>query len=136
MKQDQGFSLAEVLAVIIVLGLVMGPATDILRSALQVETINRSALEAHYHLIDHTEFLLAEPFDSLAAAVRGESQESRYSDAVGVPNRRLVFISPFDADNADADNDESSGTDAGILKIRVLIENTATEVSVLKADSV
>ncbi len=135
MITQRGFSLVEVLAVLILLGLVLVPAMRTLEGALQVETVNREALEADYRLIDRAEFLLAEPFETLADAALGETLESSYSDVAGTPSRRLVYISGYDADNADADNNDATGADEGIFKIRLELEATSTAVTLLRADS-
>lgn len=128
----QGFSLVELLAVLILLGLVITPALGSLQGALQSEQVNRAALVDDYRLVDITEQVLAEPFGRLVAAAEGPVTPSRYSDAAGTAARRLVFISRFDADNADLDDDELTGADDGILKIRVQIEASAAQLSVLR----
>ena len=46
-----------------------------------------------------------------------------FSDAVGTESRRLVFLARYDGDDADGDNDPFTGTDAGLLWLRVTIEN-------------
>ena len=53
------------------------------------------------------------------------------SDTAGSADRRLVYISGYDGDNADADNDPATGTDANLFLIRVEIEGTANVVQSL-----
>jgi prepilin-type N-terminal cleavage/methylation domain-containing protein len=135
MKRQHGFTLVEALAVLILLGLALVPAMRMLEGALQVETVNREELQMDYRLIDRAEVLLSEPFGALVSAARGAGVASPYSDAAGTPNRRLVYISGYDANNLDADDDDTTGADDGILKIRVELEATANAVTLLQADS-
>ena len=46
-----------------------------------------------------------------------------YSDVAGTESRRLVFLARYDGDNVDADDDPFTGTDAGLLWLRVTIED-------------
>jgi hypothetical protein len=47
-----------------------------------------------------------------------------YSDSAGTKSRRLVYLARFDGDNADADNNPFTGTDSGLLWVRVTIEDS------------
>ena len=51
-----------------------------------------------------------------------------YSDAAGATNRRLVYLSRYDADNADGDNDFFTGMDAGLVWVRVELEGTTQAI--------
>lgn len=131
---QSGFSFVEVLAVLILLGLVMVPAMRSLDGALQVEAINHDAIKNDYRLIDRAEVVLAEPFADVAKAALGENTPSSYSDPAGSANRRLVFVSRYDADNADSDNNDTTGADSGILKVTVRLEGAPSRITLLKVD--
>ena len=47
-----------------------------------------------------------------------------YSDAAGTESRRLVFLARYDGDDGDGDKDPFTGTDAGLLWVRVTIEDS------------
>ena len=47
-----------------------------------------------------------------------------FSDPAGTESRRLVFLARYDGDNDDGDKDPFTGTDAGLLWVRVTIENS------------
>ncbi len=49
-------------------------------------------------------------------------------------DRRLVFISRYDGDNADTDDNPFTGTEADLLWLRVEIEGTASALQALKVD--
>ena len=134
MQKRNGFSLVELLAATVLLGIVLVPALNAVQASLQTERVNRSALIDDYRLLGLAETVLAEPFERLSDAALGALQPTVYSDAPGVVGRRLVFISAFDADNADGDDDDTTGADARILKVQVQIEGQAAVISTLRFD--
>jgi hypothetical protein len=80
------------------------------------------------------EGVLAQPFSSLesvATEAGSASVPTRYSDLDGSVNRRLVYLSLYDGDNADSDDDPFTGVDAGLMWIRTEIEGTLMSVESL-----
>ena len=83
-----------------------------------------------------------EPFGQLnSAAVAAGSPTTpttTYSDLFTYPNgrqiNRNVFIARYDADNADADNDPFTGTDDGLLCVRVAIAGTGMGIESLVSE--
>ena len=77
------------------------------------------------------EALLAEPYNDLdaeALAVNDPNLPTSYSEILpplgGRTLNRQVYLSRYDADNADNDDDFFTGIDAGLLWIRVELEGT------------
>ena len=135
-KRQQGASYVEVLVAAVLLSVALAPMMDAIRSASNGAEQQQETVELHYRLTAMLEVVLAEPHGSLAdaaTAAGSPTTASSYSDAPGTTNRRLVFLSPYDGDNADADNDPFTGTDAGLIWIRVEIENHALSVESLSA---
>jgi hypothetical protein len=85
-------------------------------------------------MIAKLEDVLAEPFSSLEVAATDAASASvptSYSDNSGSVNRRVVYLSLYDGDNADADDDPFTGGDAGLMWIRTEIEGTLMSVESL-----
>ncbi len=63
-------------------------------------------------------------------------RNERHDDGTtaGSVDRRLVFIANYDGDNADTDNDPFTGTDPGLLWVRVEIEGSVAALQALKTD--
>ncbi len=133
-RRQAGFSYVEVLAASLIIAVSIIPATDALRNAVHVAAADGQATVNHYRLISKMEAVLADPFDTLAAKAAGTSTATSYSDTAGSTDRRLVFIAAYDGDNADADDDPFTDTDAGLLWVRVEVAGTATALQSLKVD--
>ena len=65
---------------------------------------------------------------SAASAAGNATTPTSYSDTVTYPDGRQitlqVYLSLYDGDNADTDNDVFSGTDPDLLWLRVAIDGT------------
>jgi type II secretory pathway pseudopilin PulG len=135
-----GFSYAEVLIAIAVIGVCLVPAMDALRSGVSGTDIYESTLIDHYALQTKMEEVLTKSFSDLAAAsseAGSLTMPTSYSDAVpftttdGRQITRQVYIWPYDGDNADSDNDPFSGTDVGILYVKVQINDSPLTLETL-----
>jgi len=123
-----GLTYVEVLVAIAFLAITLLPIMQALQTGLAGAEINAEYTSDHYYLMAKFEEVLAEPFGALdaeATAAGGPTVPTAYSDTVGTQPRRLVYLSRYDADNADADNDFFTGVDDGILWVRAEIEATA-----------
>lgn len=131
---QSGISYIEVLIAAALIAVSLVPMMDAVRTATIGAGIHEDAAVQNLHLIATLEDVLAEPFSSLAAAAAAAGSESTltsYSDLAGSNNRRLVFLSLYDGDNADTDNDPFTGTDQGLMWVRVEIEGTAQAIETL-----
>lgn len=133
-RRQLGLSYVEVLVALIIISATVVPATDALRGAMKTADADTTATVNHYRLVGKLDEVLARPFAVLSPQATGPTTTTVYSDAPGSTDRRLVFISAYDADNADADNDPFTGMDTGLLWIRVEIEGTVTAIQSLKTD--
>ena len=114
-RHQAGISLVEVLVATVLLAVALVPMLDALQTGIQGAAIHESAATDHYQLLARMEEVLAEPFSNLqsaAAAAGNKNTPTSYSDVPGVPQRRLVYLSFYDAANSDADNDPFTIADA------------------------
>ena len=105
---QSGLTYIEVMIAAVLIVLALLPATDALYTGMRGSDVYESTSSQHFAALALMEDVLAEPFSSLttAAAVAGnQSTPSSYSDLAGTPDRRLVFVALYDADNADGDGD-------------------------------
>lgn len=133
LSRQSGISYVEVLIAVIVIAATVVPAANSIHGAMNGATADTEATAHHYRVRGRLEELLAEPFSTLSAQAAGVMVPSSFSDTAGTPARRLVYISTYDGDNADADNDPFTGTDADLLWLRVEIEGTVSALQALKA---
>ncbi len=132
--RQAGISYIEVLIAAALIAVSLVPMMDAVRTASVSAGVHEGAAVQNLHLIATLEDVLAEPFSSLDAAATAAGSESTltsYSDLAGSSNRRLVFLSLYDGDNADTDDDPFTGTDQGLMWVRVEIEGTAQTIETL-----
>ena len=121
-----GLSQVEVLVATLLVALALVPALEALQTGILGGAVHESLATRAPHLAGKLEELLAQPFAALKAeALASGGSASSYSDAGGTPDRRLVFLSGYDADDADGDGDPTTGADSGLLWVRVEIEATS-----------
>lgn len=131
-----GLTLVEVLVATVLLAILLIPAISALQTSAVGADVHRDLATDHYRLTSRMEELLAEPFAGLeeaALAVGSPTVETSYSEASGTPGRLIVYLSQCDGDNADNDGDLFTGTDDGILWIRVEAENTVHNLQTVRA---
>ena len=124
-----GLTYVEVLIATALIAITLIPAMEALRPATRGMSIHEVRTVQHYELTARLEELLARPFselDEVAVAINDPNIASvTYSDPAGQANRRLVYLSRYDADNADGNgNFFDAGMDAGLLWLRVEFEGT------------
>ena len=123
-----GLTYVEVLVATTVLVVMLVPVVDSLMVAMLSGDVHQGSATQHYRAFGRMEELMAEAYGALeteALAVASPSIPTSYSDTAGTADRRLVFLSLYDGDDADGDGDPFSGTDPGLVWIRVEIEGTA-----------
>ncbi len=119
-----GLSYIEVLIATALIAITLVPAIEALTPALQGAAIHEScyrpAVPPGRPSGNACWPNRSAALDAEAVAINDPNVASTvYSDAAGATNRRLVYLSRYDADNADADNDFFTGMDAGLVWIRV-----------------
>ena len=130
-----GLTYVEVLITTVLMVVALVPAIEALRPGIQGSGIHTSETALHYHLSAGLEDVLAAPFDSLDTEAQALGDPTAvsplFSDTAGSADRRLVFLSRYDADNADGDNDQFTGTDEGLIWVRVEVETTSHALQTL-----
>ncbi len=136
----RGFSYVEVLIAIVLIAVCLVPIMEAMPTALLGVSIQEQLGADHAALRSKMEQVLAQPFtdlDAAAAAAGSSTATTAYSDAVpfetsdGRQITRNVFIWPYDGDNADGDGDSFTGTDAGILWVKVQIDDPPLSLETL-----
>lgn len=133
-KYQAGISFVEVLTAVLIIAAVAVPVTDALRNAMFVSEQDSLATVNHYRLTGKMEEVLAQPFSILSAEAIDPPSPTIYSDPANMTDRRIVYIRPYDGDNADGDNDPFTDTDDGLLWVSVEIENRIDSIQALKVD--
>jgi len=114
-----GFSYVEVLVATALLALALVPALEALEIGIRGGGVNEAEVALHYRALGAMEEVLAQPFGDLQAeAIAAAGAASAYSDPPGTEDRRLVYVTGYDADG-------DSTPDPGLLRVRVEIEATA-----------
>jgi len=119
----------ELLVATLLIAIMLVPALDAMQSGIQGSAIHTQLARNQYRMISKMEQTLALPFSELLqqADLVADSKifiPPPYSDAAGTESRRLVFLARYDGDDADGDKDPFTGTDTGLLWVRVMIEDS------------
>jgi len=128
-NNQSGFSYMELLVATLLIAIMLVPALDAMQSGIQGSAIHTQLARNQYRMISKMEQTLALPFSELLqqADLVADSKifiPPPYSDAAGTESRRLVFLARYDGDDADGDKDPFTGTDTGLLWVRVMIEDS------------
>jgi len=135
-SKEAGLTLVEVLVAVVLLTILIVPAMRALQTSVVGADVHGNVSAAHYRLTSRVEELLAEPFTDLsdaAIAAGAPTTATTYSDAAGPPGRLLVYLSLYDGDNADTDDNPFTGTDPDLLWIRVDVEDSVHTLQTIRA---
>ena len=130
MKSRQaGFSYMELLIATLLIAVMLVPALEAMQSGIQGSGIHTQLAQNQFRMIAKMEQTLALPYSELLEQADLVADPTvlipaPFSDPAGTASRRLVFLARYDGDNADADDDPFTGTDAGLLWVRVSIEDS------------
>ena len=137
-RHQSGFSYVEVIIATALIAISLVPALNALQSGIQSTEVHETSTVNYYALQSKMEETLAKRFGALkaAAAVAGnKSTPTSFSDTItttdGRQITRQVFIAAYDGDNADADDDPFTNTDAGLLWIQVTIDGSVYQLESL-----
>lgn len=132
--KQRGVSNVEVLIATTLIAVSLVPLVSSLSSALLTSDANNTRTPLTYHLTAKLDEVLAEPYaalDAAAATAGSESTPTAYSDLAGTSDRRLVFVSRYDGDDGDGDGNAFTGTDPGLLWVRVELEDASLAVQTM-----
>ena len=105
--RQNGLTYVEVLIAMAIIAVALVPALEALHTGMIGTQIYQSSSSQHYSVTARMGEILAEQHGSLvaAAALAGDpATPSNYSDPAATPDRRLVYLGLYDADNLDGDN--------------------------------
>jgi len=125
---QSGFSYMELLIATLLIAILLVPALDAMQSGIQSSDIHTQLAQNQYRMISKMEQTLALSYTELLgqADLIADSKvliPPPYSDPAGTGFRRLVFLARYDGDDADGDKNPFTGTDTGLLWVRVMIED-------------
>jgi type II secretory pathway pseudopilin PulG len=136
--RQAGISYIEVLIATLLILITLLPMMDAMQGATVSAGVHEEATLQGARLQATMERVMSEPFAQLEAAaiVAGKGgnsfdQPSSYSDAQGEQYRRIVYLSLFDGDNADLDDNPFTGADPDLFWIRTELEGTRLAVESL-----
>lgn len=135
-RPENGLTLVEVLVTIVLLAILLIPAISALQTGVAGADVHADITSINFRLTSRLEELQVEPFSDLsdaAAAAGAPTTPSSYSEAAGPPGRIIVYLSHYDGDNVDADNDPFTGTEPDLLWIRVDIEDSVHSLQTVRA---
>ena len=133
--RSSGLTLVEVLVTIVLLAIVLVPAIGALQTGIIGTEVHSDVTNSHYRVTSRLEELISYPFADLsdAALAAGDaSTPSSFSEPPG-PGRIIVYLSFYDGDNADADNDPFTGTEDDLIWVRVEIEDSVFTLETVRA---
>ena len=133
---QHGLTLIEVLVSMVLLSILLIPAIQAIQTGVAGADVHADVTSSHYRIASRLEEILTEPFADLsdaAIAAGSATTSSSYSDAAGPPARLLVYMSLYDGDNADADDNVFTGVDPDLLWVRVEIENSVFSLETVTA---
>lgn len=134
MGRQRGFGYVEALVAVVLLAIVIVPALDALTNTVRSAPLADQDDDLWQAVANKLSEVSAARFDDLdaAASMAGNpTTASLYSDASTVSPQVLVYLSRYDGDNADGDNNPFTGTDADLIWIRAVISDPPVEMSTL-----
>jgi len=132
----RGVSYVEVLVATMLVAVTLVPMLEALPGGVQASRVHENTAARSLRAASRMEEVLSEGFsalDAAALAAGGPAVPSSYSDAPGTTDRRVVYLSRYDGDDADADGNGFTGTDEGLLWVRVEIEGAGHGLASLVA---
>lgn len=127
----------EVLVSVVLLAILLIPAMRALQTSVVGADVHSDVATSGARITSRLEELLGESFVDLAnaaTAAGAPTVATSYSDTPGTPGRLLVYLSAYDGDNADADNDPFTGAEPDLLWIRVDIEDSVFTLETVRAN--
>jgi len=130
-----GSAYVEVLVAVMLVMVCLVPALDALQNGIGSTNASEQYVKHKNKMNARMLTLLVESFSVLdaEALITGGSTvaSSLFSEPAGSPDRILVYVYRYDGDNADLDNNPDTGGDAGLLMLRVAMQDGDFDISTL-----
>ncbi|MDJ0881049.1 MAG: hypothetical protein QNJ56_05315 [Gammaproteobacteria bacterium] len=131
--KQRGLSYIEVLIATVIIAVTLVPMLEGLQPGLQGSEIHLNQAQVHFTLQGKMEEVLAQPFDDLdaeALAAGSATTPTPYSNTgAAIPHE--VFLSRWDVDNADADDNGFTGVEDDMLWVRVATTDGLNDLQTL-----
>ena len=117
--RQSGLTYVEVLIAAVLIAIALVPALQSLHTGMLGADVHSSSVNQHYATLARLEEVLAEPYSLLtaAAATAGDYKTpTTYSDTAGTPDRVVVYVALYDADDADKDGNAFTVPDPDVDK--------------------
>lgn len=131
---QRGFGYVEALVAVVLLAVVLVPALEALGNAArnaptaaQDDTLWMSAANK-LREVTGSRF---DDLDAAATAAGGAGNVSSLSDPTGSSPRVLIYLSRYDGDNADGDDNGFTGTDTDLIWVRAAVADTPVSLDTL-----
>lgn len=130
-RRQRGLSYVEVLIAVAIIAVCLAPALDALRDGVRAAATQGSYAVNQQRLKTRLEAVLANTFVTLDAAAMAAGNDpsatvAAYSDAAGTAERLLVTLYRYDGSGP-------SGSDSGLLWVKVEIEGSNLSLDTLKS---
>ncbi|HPI60005.1 hypothetical protein [Zoogloea sp.] len=133
-RGQRGFGYVEALVAVVLLAVVLVPALEALGNAArnaptaaQDDTLWMSAANK-LREVTGSRF---DDLDAAATAAGGAGNVSSLSDPTGSSPRVLIYLSRYDGDNADGDDNGFTGTDTDLIWVRAAVADTPVSLDTL-----
>lgn len=133
-RGQRGFGYVEALVAVVLLAVVLVPALEALGNAArnaptaaQDDTLWMSAANK-LREVTGSRF---DDLDAAATAAGGAGNVSSLSDPTGSSPRVLIYLSRYDGDNADGDDNGFTGTDTDLIWVRATVADTPVSLDTL-----
>ena len=133
LSRSYGLSYVEVIIASLLVAVALVPALEALQTGIVAARAQENYATAHYRAQSLFEQVLSQPYAELEAEAKNVNDPNMptvYSDSTG-DDRRLVYLSNYDGDNADGDDDGFTGMDDDLLWAKIEIQEVAITLETL-----
>jgi len=134
-----GISYTEAMVAAFLAAVLLLPALQGLQLGVMGSGVYIQKNQEYQYLQEKMEEVLHTSFAVLENAQAGQNMATTLSDVVQYDNgtsvNRQVFITAYDVDNQDGDNNVFSGGDSGVLWIKVELEGGVVALETLLSDT-
>ncbi len=134
MQRQRGFGYIEALVAVVLLAIAIVPALDALSNATRgAPTADRDddLWQAVANKLSDVAGARFDDLDAAATAAGSATTATTLSDATTTTPRVMIYLSRYDGDNADGDNNPFTGTDADLIWVRAAITDPPVEMTTL-----